>query len=119
MSIPVMAEVGPAHIPEVPAPSLPPRAVDSVEPESCQIQTPTQTLNAETLPLPVTVQADHNVSSQHEAEDTATGNGACVGEDDEVQFIFSAPRRKKKKRRRYGFTHLDIALLITCQGRAF
>lgn len=35
-----------------------------------------------------------------------------AGDDDEVQFVFSAPRRKRRKRRRYENSKISKAVLI-------
>lgn len=34
--------------------------------------------------------------------------------DDEVQFVFSAPRRRKKKRKRYEHSGIPLVILTTC-----
>lgn len=104
-----MAEVEPPHA-EVTAPS-PPLTVNIIGQESSDTQALAQSQNEETQPVPVIVQANGDVNSQQQVADLdATCNKACAGEDDEVQFIFSTPRRKKKKKRRYNSNYLDFRL---------
>jgi hypothetical protein len=57
-----------------------------------------------------------NRNGQHLQGITQVNSGLNASEDDEVQFVFSAPRRRKRKRKRYETLRFPEGLLTMMAG---
>jgi hypothetical protein len=58
------------------------------------------------LPTTAVIQSKDR-DGQHPEDLSRLKSGSEVGDDDEVRFVFSAPRRRKRKRKKYGISSFE------------